>query len=212
MTFAREAWPFAGPPAVAALALAVLRQWWWALAAAAIALLLLAFFRIPRRRPPADSDDLLAPANGRVTRVDRVAEPALGAGRYHRVVTFLSVFDVHLQRAPTAGEVASSAARGGRKVAAFRDDADELNESRLTVIRRTDGLAVGVRQIVGLLARRIVCYLEPGSRVARGQPLGLIKFGSRVDLLFPDAYQPAVRPGQRVREGETVVARRRSEP
>jgi len=123
------------------------------------------------------------------------------------VVTFLSVFDVHVQRAPTTGEVVASHRRPGEKLAAYRPAAGERNEQHLTVLRRADGTMVGVRQIAGLVARRVVGYLREGNHVERGQLLGVIKFGSRVDLIVPENYEVLVRPGDRVRNGETPMAR-----
>ena len=101
-----------------------------------------------------------------------------------------------------------SAAKPGRRVAAFRHDAGEVNAGRLTVLEDGGGDRVGVRQIVGLLARRIVCYFRVGQWVRRGETLGLIKFGSRVDLLVPRRYDVLVEPGARLRGGTTPVARR----
>ena len=94
----------------------------------------------------------------------------------------------------------------GRKVAAFREDAGDVNEKHLSVIRRGNGDLVGVRQIAGLLARRVVCYLKEGDRVHRGQPMGLIKFSSRVDLLVPEGYRMLVKKGDRLKNGATPVA------
>ncbi len=208
MTFAREAWPFVLPPLLAAALLAAFGLWLAAAVLAAVGLAVLGFLRVPRRASGGDPDTLLAAADGRVTAVDRVEAPELGDGGFQRVVTFLSVFNVHLQRSPTAGSVFLSRYRPGPKLAAFRQAAAD-NESHLTAIRRDDGEVVGVRQIAGLLARRIVCYLRPEQRIDTGEPLGLIKFGSRVDLLVPDSFEILVRPGQRVREGVTPMARRR---
>lgn len=208
MTFAREAWPFVLPIALVALALAGFRLWLPALLVAAVALLVLGFFRIPHRATGGDTDTLLSAADGKVISVDRITVPELGEGSFQRVATFLSVFNIHLQRAPTAGEVVLSQYRPGPKLAAFREAAAH-NESHLTVIRRDDGELVGTRQIAGLLARRIVCYLQPEQRIEIGEPLGLIKFGSRVDLLIPDSFEILVQPGQRVREGLTPIARRK---
>ena len=168
---------------------------------------MLLFFRIPARPEVADPEVVLAPANGRVTRIDLVEAPEPASGRYHRVVTFLSVFDVHVQRAPVAGEVVASRYRPGRKVAAFRVDAGEINESLLTVLRRPNGDVIGVRQIAGLLARRVVSYLDEGRHVRRGELMGIIRFGSRVDLLLPEEYELHVRVGDHLREGATIVAR-----
>jgi phosphatidylserine decarboxylase len=206
MTFAREGWPFVLP----FVALAALLLWLghpaWSVAALAAGLLVLLFFRDPHRSFAGEAGTVLAAADGRVTNVDELADPAVGPGRQRRIVTFLSVFDVHVQRVPVAGEVIASRYRPGRKVAAFRGDAGEVNEHHLTVIRRPNGDLVGVRQIAGLLARRVVCYLKEGDQVHRGQAMGLIKFGSRVDLLVPASYRLRVARGDRLRNGATPVA------
>lgn len=210
MRIAKEAWPFVLPFAAAAVVLAFTAGIGWALAAAVAGLGVMLFFRDPPRAFDGDPDWVVAAADGLVTGVDTVEDPAMGGGRCRRVVTFLSAFDVHVQRTPTDGEVVASSFASGRKVAAFRADAGEVNESHTTVIRRRDGDLVGVRQIVGLMARRVVCYLRPGQQVARGQHLGIIKFGSRVDLLVPESYEVLVKKGDRVRNGATPMARPRS--
>lgn len=206
MTFARDAWPFVLPPAAAGALLMFFGLWGWGSALLVVALLVLLFFRDPARRFDGDARIVVAPADGLVTRVDVVENAAVGPGRFHRVVTFLSVFDVHVQKTPCEGEVAFSLYTRGRKVAAFRADAGEINEKHLTVIRRPDGDRVGVLQIAGLLARRIVCTLTEGDEVRRGQPMGLIKFGSRVDLLVPESYSVRVKKGDRVKNGATPMA------
>lgn len=207
MSFAKEAWPFVLPFAVLAAALFYFEKPVWGWAAAVLALGLLLFFRDPRRHFEGDPGVVLAAADGLVTRVDELADPAVGPGRYRRVVTFLSVFDVHVQKTPTAGRVTVSELTRGRKVAAFRQDAGEVNEQQLTVFETRGGERVGVRQIAGLVARRVVCYLEPGRQVERGDPLGLIKFGSRVDVLVPEDYEILVAKGDRVKAGATPIAR-----
>jgi phosphatidylserine decarboxylase len=206
MKFARESRPFVLPFALLALVLLAVRRPVAGLGALIAGLLTLLFFRDPERRFDGDDETVIAAADGLVTRVDEVEDPEVGPGRFHRVVTFLSVFDVHVQKVPASGEVVASEIRQGRKVAAFKADAGEVNEQHLTVIRRPDGDLVGIRQIAGLLARRVVCYLEQGSVVDRGQPLGLIKFGSRVDLLVPTSYRLLVQKGDRLRNGATPVA------
>jgi phosphatidylserine decarboxylase len=112
-----------------------------------------------------------------------------------------------VQKTPVEGRVIASELTRGRKVAAFRHDAGDLNEKHLTVFERAGGERVGVRQIAGLVARRVVCYLEPGRQVARGDPLGIIKFGSRVDVLVPEQYEILVSKGDRVRTAATPIAR-----
>lgn len=209
MKFAREAWPFVAPFAALSALLFFLGLPGWAWTAAVLAVAILLFFRDPRRKFDGDPGTVIAAADGLVTRVDVVEDPAVGPGRWHRVVTFLSVFDVHVQRAPAEGTVVVSELTRGRKVAAFRADADTVNEQHLTVLARTNGDRVGVRQIAGLVARRVVSYLAPGESVERGRLMGLIKFGSRVDVLVPEHYEVLVRKGDRLKTGASPIARPR---
>ena len=172
MRFAREAWPFVLPPAIAAAALFVFGYPAAGAVAAVIAILLLLFFRDPGSHFDGPDDVVLAPAWGKVLRVEAAQDPAVSPEPLHRIVTFLSVFDVHLQRAPISGRVVHSAEKPGRRVAAFRHDAGEVNAGRLTVIEDGGGDRVGVRQIVGLLARRIVCYFQHRAVGAAGGDSG----------------------------------------
>lgn len=204
--FVKEAWPFVLPPLAGGVLLAALGWVAWGVGLVAVGLLVLLFFRNPHRGFAGRPDTVLAAADGLVTRVDEIEDPEVGPGPRPRVVTFLSVFNVHVQRAPADGEVVAQGVRQGRKVAAFNPDADTLNESRLTVFRLAGGERLGVRQIVGLVARRAVCYLSPGQTVERGELMGVIKFGSRVDLVLPPGYRVLVAKGDRVRCGETPMA------
>jgi phosphatidylserine decarboxylase len=206
MKFAKEAWVFVLPFLFLAGLLFVLGWPGWGTGALFAGLLVLLFFRDPKRSYEGDAEYVLAPADGLVTRVDTIEDAEMGPGRYHRIVTFLSVFDIHVQRVPAAGEVIGSRYTVGRKVAAFREDAGDVNEKHLSVLRRPSGDLIGVRQIAGLLARRVVCYLKEGDRVHRGQLMGLIKFSSRVDLLIPESYQVLVKKGDRLKNGATPVA------
>ncbi len=206
MRFAREARPFVLPFVLLTALLVVFGYPWWSVAAALAAVAVLLFFRDPRRVPGGDERDVLAAADGLITRVEEVEDPEVGPGRLRRVVTFLSVFDVHVQKIPVAGRVVASRYRAGRKVAAFREDAGEVNEQHLTVVERPGGERIGVRQIAGLLARRVVCKVGEGDVLTRAQPMGLIKFGSRVDVLVPASYRVTVAKGDRVKNGETVIA------
>lgn len=216
MTFAREAWPFVLPFVFLAGLLFALQRPSWGVGATVLAFLVLLFFRDPHRSFDGDPAIVLSAADGVVMKVDTLEVPAMGEGEFLRVATFLSAFDVHIQRTPVAGEVIDSDFTAGRKVPAFRDDADEINESHLAVIRRAGeapwgGDLIGIRQISGLMARRVVCYLRAGDQVERGQHLGVIKFGSRVDLIVPKDYEILVAKGDRLRNGETPVAKPRSE-
>jgi phosphatidylserine decarboxylase len=206
MRFAKEAWPFVAPFLLAAVALAIVGHVRWASLPAVLGVLVLLFFRDPPRAYAGDPGVVLAAADGVVRQVDTVTDAAVGPGTFHRVVTFLSPLDVHVQRTPVEGQVVTARFTPGRKLPAFRPDAGEVNENHLTVLRRENGDLVGVRQIAGAVARRVVCRLRVGDRVPRGQPLGLFKFGSRVDVLVPQGYRVLVQVGQRLRNGETPVA------
>ncbi|MXX86711.1 MAG: phosphatidylserine decarboxylase [Acidobacteria bacterium] len=161
------------------------------------------FFRDPERRPPDEATALLAPADGRVTEAGPANEGEPGT---QRVSIFLSILDVHVNRAPAAGEVRAVRYREGAFRAAFRKDAaerNERNELEMTTGRGT----IRIRQIAGVVARRIVCRVRAGDRLARGERFGLIRFGSRTDLLLPASVSLAVRPGDRVRGGLTVIGK-----
>jgi phosphatidylserine decarboxylase len=206
MKFARESLPFVLPFVVAAVVALVLRHPVVAAILAVVGFGVLLFFRDPKRSPPADPRAILAPADGLVTRIDRISDPKVGPGEFERIVTFLSVFDVHVQKVPTDGRVIYAGLTPGKKEAAFKPDVDHVNEYFLSVVERANGDRVGIRQIAGLLARRVVCYLEAGDSVTRSQALGVIKFGSRVDLLVPAGYSVQVKKGDRVKNGETILA------
>lgn len=206
MRVAATAWVFVLPTLALGSLLGVFLSWWWLAVAILFCVGFLFFFRDPRRSYDGPEEIALAPADGVITRVETAEDPAYPGGSCRRVVTFLSVFDVHVQRCPTEGTVTGTSRRDGRKVAAFRDDAGEVNASALTLLRRREGDVVGVRQVVGLVARRILGYLADEQRVERGQRLGLICFGSRVDLLVPLSYEILVAPGDRVAGGLTPMA------
>jgi phosphatidylserine decarboxylase len=211
MAFAKECWPFFVPVLTLALILVAFGYPSWALVAGALALALLAFFRIPARPDAGRSAGVLSPANGKVLSIDVIEDPLLGDAPLRQIVIFLSVFNVHVQRAPTAGKVVTSRYRRGRKLAAFDPRAGEVNEQHLTVLERSDGDRIGIRQIAGLVARRVVSYLEPGQEVTKGELIGVIKFGSRVDLLIPVGYHVEVEVGHKVVEGRTLIAHRAGE-
>jgi phosphatidylserine decarboxylase len=196
---------------IAALAVGLLAWagWWWGLVPVVLAwMAVLWFFRDPRRRVPADLEPgaLLSPADGRVTAVERVeSHPAVG-GPALVVRIFLSVLNVHVNRAPADGEVSGIEHRPG----GYRDARDPRsaaeNESNLVVLRSSRG-PLAVRQIAGKIARRIVCDLATGTRLARGQRFGMIKFGSSTELIVPEPEDARVhvRVGDRVRGGLTVL-------
>ncbi len=176
-----------------------------ALATAATA----AFFRAPQRVPPPLSGVVLAAADGVVATVSEVPPPPeldLPPEPAPRVSVFLSVLDVHVQRIPADGRVLAIKYRPGSFLSADLDKASEDNERNALLLQTTDGARIGVVQIAGLLARRIVCDVEPGMEVAAGETYGLIRFGSRVDTYLPAGSRVTVSVGQRTIGGETVLA------
>lgn len=206
MKFAREAWPFVLPFLVAAGVFWLVGILLAAVSMTVLGLLVLLFFRDPTRAYDGPPDVVLAPAEGTVTAVEVITDSALGDQTWRRISIFLSVFNVHTQKTPVEGVVIGSIATPGRKLPAYRKEAGDLNENHLTLLRRTDGDLIAVRQIAGLVARRVVSRLQAGQRVIQGEPLGLIKFGSRVDVFVPMSYDPLVEKGQRVISGETPLA------
>jgi phosphatidylserine decarboxylase len=167
------------------------------------------FFRDPSRGVPQDDRVLIAPADGLVQMVIDAVPPAelgLGAEALTRVSIFLSVFDVHINRAPCAGTVEVVAYRPGKFLNAAADKASEENERSAIALRRADGTLIGCVQIAGWVARRIITYIKPGQQVAAGERFGHIRFGSRTDLYLPAGARLLVAPGQRMIGGETVIA------
>lgn len=199
---ASEGWPFVLAPAAAACILAWLGWWWAGAALGLLALACLGFFRDPERTAPAVPGAVLAPADGRVVRMEEVEDPWVG--RAVRASIFLSPLDVHVNRSPVAGLVQSVRHEAGRFVAAYRDEASELNE-RCTIRLEGEAARIGVKQIAGVLARRIVCRARAGDKLAAGERFGLIRFGSRTDLVVPGTTEMRVKIGDRVRGGETVM-------
>ena len=169
-----------------------------------------AFFRDPIRTTPQDPTLIVAPADGLITMIVRVAAPPELAGQmsgtFTRVSIFMSVFDVHINRAPIAGRIAKVAYVPGKFLNADLDKASEDNERQHFLVTRDDGVSIGFTQIAGLVARRIMAFVKEGDTVAAGERIGLIRFGSRVDVYLPEGTSPQVLLGQRTIAGETVLA------
>lgn len=168
------------------------------------------FFRDPEAKVPAQPEAIVAPGCGKVDVIDEVDEPQYIGGRCRRISIFLSVFDIHVQRSPVAGEIELCKHAPGQFLNAMRTDSAASNENLLIGIQSKEnpGERVAVRLIAGLIARRIVPWIQPGDVVARGERLSLIQFGSRVELYLPLEVEICVKLGDHVRGGETVVARR----
>jgi len=219
-------WPSVHPEGrkfalVAAAASAVMAFFAWETVAWPLAVLvlgILAFFRDPRRVTPQGDRFVIAPADGLVTLIEQVAPPAellgddgngptaLGAEPVTRISIFMSVFDVHINRAPIGGIVRRVVYIPGKFMDAGLDKASEENERQHILIERADGTAIAFTQIAGLVARRIVPFVKPGDILAAGQRVGLIRFGSRVDVYLPKGTEPRVLLGQRCIAGETLLA------
>lgn len=181
--------------------------------AALITAWIIYFFRDPDRVTPLREGLIIAPADGKVSLIEKVRPPAdlgLGDEERVRVSIFLSVFDVHIQRAPIAGRIVRSLYIPGAFLNAELDKASEENERRTIVIEGANGVSVIVVQIAGLVARRIVTFAAEGDSLGVGERFGLIRFGSRVDTYLPVGAFPAVAVGQRAIGGETVLADLRS--
>jgi phosphatidylserine decarboxylase len=199
---APDGWVFILAPLAIAVVLAGLGWWKTAALPLAVAAFMAFFFRDPERTPPAMPGAVLAPADGRVTAVGReTADPFVGAAR--EVTIFLSPLDVHVNRAAIAGRVVSVERRPGGFRAAYRPEAAD-NEQVIIALEGPAGRAV-MRQVVGVLARRIVCRVKVGDELAAGQRFGMIRFGSRMDVVMPARARLRVRVGDRVRAGETVL-------
>lgn len=180
---------------------------------AGITIWVLAFFRDPARVTPLDEKLVVAPADGLVTLIQHLPPPVemagidgLGTEPLYRVSIFMSVFDVHINRAPIGGTIKRIVYISGKFLNADLDKASEENERQHIMVERSDGMRIGFTQIAGLVARRIVPFVKEGDFVAVGQRVGLIRFGSRVDVYLPQGTAPAVVKGQRIVAGETILA------
>jgi phosphatidylserine decarboxylase len=201
---AREGLPYVIIPlALAALALA-LGYWPIALALFLLTAFMAYFFRDPHRSAPSEDDIVVSPADGKVTRVQALAPEDARSGML--VSIFLSPLDVHINRAPIAGQIKEVAYTRGKFLMATREEASMVNEQNALTI---EGARVTVvcKQIAGVLARRIICWKRKGDDLALGERFGLIKFSSRTDLILPPEVEVLVRVGERVRGGTTIVGR-----
>jgi phosphatidylserine decarboxylase len=204
----REGWPFIAATIALAIVFAfVFKPLFWLVLILAGWMAL--FFRDPARVVPTAPGIVVSPADGRVEPVVRAAPPpelGLGATRLPRVSIFMNVFDCHINRAPVAGRIERIAYRRGKFLSADLDKASDDNERNALVIESENGPQVIVVQIAGLVARRIVCWKANGTGVAAGERIGMIRFGSRLDVYLPEGSSVSVAEGQRAVAGETIIA------
>ncbi|HTS22573.1 MAG TPA: phosphatidylserine decarboxylase [Casimicrobiaceae bacterium] len=202
---AREGWPFLAPAVVVALIASWLAPWWLAALAWLATLFVLQFFRDPARVAPQQPNAVLAPADGKVVRVERARDPYLDRDAL-KISVFMNVFNVHSNRSPVDAEVKNKWYHPGSFLNAAIDKASLDNERCALQLRTAGGADVTCVQIAGLIARRILCYVDTGARLARGERYGFIRFGSRVDVYLPPDATPKVAPGDVARATSTIIA------
>ena len=176
--------------------------WIWSVVPFLLAAFFLWFFRDPQRTIPKGEGLVVSPADGLVTETVRFETPE---GPRQRISIFLNVFDVHVNRSPIAGEITSVRYQTGKFLNAMNQECAERNEQNIVTVRG-EGVEVVFKQIAGLIARRIVFNQRVGDRVERGQRVGMIKFGSRTDIILPDDAEIRVKTGQRVKGGSSIIA------
>jgi len=173
-----------------------------------LTLFIIFFFRNPKRKIPALQNIILSPADGKIIHVGECEEDRFLKEKALKVSIFMSLFDVHINRAPTSGKVLERSYHPGQFLLANAEKSSLLNEQNAFVLETEDRLKILLIQIAGFLARRIVCYAKAGDNLRMGQIFGMIRFGSRIDLYLPPEVKPIVRPGQRVKGGESIIGYR----
>jgi len=205
---AKEGLPFLIPSAL--LAIFFGGMGWKVLMALGIlvTLFIAFFFRNPKRKIPSLQNIILSPADGRIVHVGECEEDRFLRRKALKVSIFMSLFDVHVNRAPATGKVLERSYHPGRFHVASVEKASLLNEQNAFVLETEDRLRILLIQIAGFVARRIVCYAKAGDILRKGEIFGLIRFGSRVDLYLPTEVKPIVRVGQHVKGGESIIGYR----
>ncbi|HKV04184.1 MAG TPA: phosphatidylserine decarboxylase [Candidatus Acidoferrales bacterium] len=199
----KEAYKFAVPPIVAGVACLVPGWKWPGGILIFLGLFVFYFFRDPERAIPSEPGTVVSPADGRVV---EIVNEKLDSTMGHRVSIFLSIWDVHVQRAPVAGRISEVVYRPGRFLGAYRSAASRENEQNVISIHTPGGTLV-FKQIAGAIARRVLCWKQQGEAVALGERVGMIRFGSRVDIWLPLEAEVVVRRGQKVEGGASVLAK-----
>ncbi len=206
LKIAPEGWPFIYVAAGLTLIVYGIASPWMAIVPFILLLFMLFFFRDPDRVIPAGQGIYVSPADGKVIAIKKEFEGEHLRRESIRISIFMSPFNVHVNRSPCDGTVELVKHKDGRFKAAFTDEASLVNENTAMVLK-TGGNMILVKQIAGVLARRVVCRVKAGDTLKRGQRYGIVKFGSRVDIHLPAYVSVIVKEGQKVRAGETVIAR-----
>jgi len=202
---AREGWPFLAVAVVIAFALSWFAPWWAAGLGWLVVLFIGQFFRDPARPVPQQSNAVLSPADGKIVAVERARDPYLDRDAL-KISVFMNVFNVHSNRSPVDSVVKNKWYHPGSFINASLDKASLENERCALQLQTAEGIDVTCVQIAGLVARRILCYVEPGAQLARGERYGFIRFGSRVDVYLPPDARPRVAPGDAAHATTTVIA------
>jgi phosphatidylserine decarboxylase len=202
---AREGWPFL---ALAAIVSAVIAYFfcWWSAPFWLATIFILQFFRDPPREIPTGAGLVLCPADGRVIVVGEAPDPYRGDVKSVKISIFMNVFNVHSQRSPVDAVVKDVRYSKGLFVNASFDKASSDNERNALILAMDDGTEISCVQVAGLIARRILCYVKAGERLARGERYGFIRFGSRVDVYLPLGSTPRVAIGDKIKASSTVLA------
>lgn len=203
---ARAGWPFIAAAAFATLVAALLGLVVAAVVGLAATFAIAGFFRDPDRVTPTDPKAIVSPADGKVIRVETLEKGPFGDGPVLKISIFMTVFNVHVNRIPFSGQVTRVDYRPGRFFAANKQEAVTDNEQNAVFVQTVDGWSYCVIQIAGLVARRIICRVQPGDPAEKGSRFGMICFGSRLDVYLPSHLQASVRVGEKVRAGTSVVA------
>jgi len=203
---AKEGYPFIGYSAFITLVSALLGYPAVALVMFVVTTFILMFFRDPERFTPPGEDDIVSPADGKVIVSEIVKDVRFSDTDVMKISIFMNVFNVHVNRVPVSGSVKQVSHVPGAFLAADNEQAHLKNEYCAVTVTDRLNREITFVQIAGLIARRIVCWLEPGDTVSRGRRFGLIRFGSRVDIYLPKESQVIVKPGQKVTAGETILA------
>ncbi len=202
---ARAGYPFIGISGLVTGGLALSGATAWAVPALVLTVFIVSFFRDPERKIPDEPGAVVAPADGRVVRVETVPKSPFYEAPCKKIGIFMSIFNVHVNRIPYEGRLRAIRYSKGAFMAADKDRASELNERNALLLETRSGKAISIVQVAGLIARRIVCVVRENEPVVRGQRFGLIRFGSRVDLYLPETTLIRVRAGERVRAGASIV-------
>ncbi len=202
---AREGWPFIAGAVLLALAVQVMAGLCWAWPLWLLALFVLQFFRDPPRPIPTEPLAVLSPADGRIVAIEPAHDPWRDCDAL-KISVFMNVFNVHSNRSPVDGTVLARWYHPGKFLNAALDKASCENERNALHLRSDTGHELSCVQVAGLVARRILCYVEPGDRLTRGQRYGFIRFGSRVDLYLPPDSRPRVVFGEKVKATSTILA------